>query len=896
MTLRVSHGLGLSTSQWPENAMAFSGKSKPTLAMPGSSPLKLSSAHINSVTRLINGWGNPDGHQPFPQQPLTLKTLSEWLVNQPSQRATGLTPIAAQPLIKRILDDRLAELVQDHPVALHHSSRIADVIKVAQRIAIAAPFAPTGQTTDALLVASSLASRLKTLWPEKTIDLMTPATLRTRQSITANTRPPFYDAMITLGLSQLNKADPVITTAASQSHVLINMDNALTNTVYGTPGLNWINPFSPNRALMVQALLAELPKLDQATALLLGQSDLITHQRFTKNTFSPSDHQLFADIVDTGVDTQRHFNLSPTLTMAQLPVLGHALSNLEQHESIVLTHLPAATHPVSKQDLLDLQERLMDTLDVAGAKTLVILQPQHGTSTTHGWLLTKYPKLLPSVKHAVFSNKRAPGLKSWIPSDEPKQGTLSLRPPGSLKGVGFVHNADLNTTRQHVLALLNAPVSQKGGPSSRAPGSGRKRFGSQLSTQLYGQSAFPSDLLTLIRNPAKKRVLVVAHTEPDGDALGSILGLGTILETYGKDVTIGYDGLLPRGLPVLPGQNRLMSFADFQATHASLKTPKPFDVVFLLDSSGIDRTGAWQPIIEQARTKVNIDHHPSPATGFDYSWIDLRAASTTELIAVLAQTLDETEPIRKKPLLKNTDIQASLYRGMVTDTGSFLYGSTKRTHELAAKLSSGASRWPKPQPTPMPPPVIGSSTRTPRLVEFYQLQGKVLAGAVIDPEAKRIRLSLTQAMVDDTKNMIRRKHQQAQHGNPELAAYKDLDLTKLDDALMVQVKGPVSRMASTLRMDDGALPNQLVFFHQIGPDVRISFRYQHAGDMARWFGGGGHAKAAGAQVPNQTVEGVVADFEQRLKTTPLNDDSPRRQWIQYLIQDSLAIERAHASA
>ena len=113
---------------------------------------------------------------------------------------------------------------------------------------------------------------------------------------------------------------------------------------------------------------------------------------------------------------------------------------------------------------------------------------------------------------------------------------------------------------------------------------------------------------------------------------------------------------------------------------------------------------------------------------------------------------------------------------------------------------------------------------------------------------------------------------------------------------MVQVKGPVSRMASTIRMDDGALPEQLVFFHQIGPDVRISFRYQHAGDMAQWFGGGGHAKAAGAQVPNQSVEAVVADFEKRLVSTPLDDDAPRRQWMTYLIQDSLAIARAHRSA
>ncbi|WP_326637088.1 bifunctional oligoribonuclease/PAP phosphatase NrnA [Streptosporangium sp. NBC_01755] len=171
---------------------------------------------------------------------------------------------------------------------------------------------------------------------------------------------------------------------------------------------------------------------------------------------------------------------------------------------------------------------------------------------------------------------------------------------------------------------------------------------------------------------AADEVALACHVSPDGDALGSMLGVGLALRAAGKRVTASFGDRsfhVPRLLRFLPGQDLLIDPAHYPAVP---------EVMVTFDLPTVERLGTLAGNAAGARELIVLDHHPSN-TGFGtLNLVDPGAAAT----AVLAEEL-----IHRLGLPIDRDIATCLYVGLVTDTGSFRHSSTTpRAHAMAARL------------------------------------------------------------------------------------------------------------------------------------------------------------------------------------------------------------------
>lgn len=162
------------------------------------------------------------------------------------------------------------------------------------------------------------------------------------------------------------------------------------------------------------------------------------------------------------------------------------------------------------------------------------------------------------------------------------------------------------------------------------------------------------------------RFLVTAHARPDGDAVGSTLACGMILEQLGKQVDLVSCDRVPLIYRELPcaGDIRYATLVD-----------STYDAVILLECDGIERSrlaGLGGKFL------INIDHHTSGRRFADINWIDTDACAVGEMIFRLAQAAG----VQITP-----EMATCLYTAVLTDTGSFCYsGTDARTFELAGEL------------------------------------------------------------------------------------------------------------------------------------------------------------------------------------------------------------------
>jgi phosphoesterase RecJ-like protein len=151
--------------------------------------------------------------------------------------------------------------------------------------------------------------------------------------------------------------------------------------------------------------------------------------------------------------------------------------------------------------------------------------------------------------------------------------------------------------------------------------------------------------------------LVLAHEGPDGDAIGSTLGLAQALREMGKQVVAyNVDGL-PHSMGFLPGSEMLVS---------QISAGQHFDVAFVLDAGDLGRIGL--PAADLCTTLVNIDHHPHSDFG-DICYLDISASATAVLIYRLLSVCDFSVSLATAK---------SLYLGLLADTGSFRYSSANQ--------------------------------------------------------------------------------------------------------------------------------------------------------------------------------------------------------------------------
>jgi bifunctional oligoribonuclease and PAP phosphatase NrnA len=167
-----------------------------------------------------------------------------------------------------------------------------------------------------------------------------------------------------------------------------------------------------------------------------------------------------------------------------------------------------------------------------------------------------------------------------------------------------------------------------------------------------------------------QKFLITTHENPDGDALGSLLGMHGLLKQLGKDSVMF---LAAEEFP-LPWEYRKMPLDEVQN-----EPPADIDerTVMFLDCGNIDR----MPVDFLQRDGVhivNIDHHHDNTRFGTVNLVDAHASCTAEIVWGLAKELDaEITP----------DIGDALYVGLVTDTGKFMYTNTSaRSHQMAAEL------------------------------------------------------------------------------------------------------------------------------------------------------------------------------------------------------------------
>ena len=168
---------------------------------------------------------------------------------------------------------------------------------------------------------------------------------------------------------------------------------------------------------------------------------------------------------------------------------------------------------------------------------------------------------------------------------------------------------------------------------------------------------------------AAEKIVLCTHVSPDGDTLGSTLGLARFLLAQGKQVTVFCDDVINKSFSFFPG----IELCERPVEGSKLQS----DLLVVIDASSFDRIGLVSEVVE-AKTLLNIDHHISNERFAEYLYLDAKAAAVGEVMCDLFMAMQW--PFDK-------EIATCFYTAISTDCGSFRYANTTpKTMRNAAKL------------------------------------------------------------------------------------------------------------------------------------------------------------------------------------------------------------------
>jgi len=307
-----------------------------------------------------------------------------------------------------------------------------------------------------------------------------------------------------------------------------------------------------------------------------------------------------------------------------------------------------------------------------------------------------------------------------------------------------------------------------------------------------------------------KNISILTHTNPDGDAMGSSLGLYHYLLKKKKKVKVIIPNSFPGFLGWMPGSKTSLVFeGNEERTHKQIAKS---DLIFILDFNNYSRLDKLGEFLDQSKApKILIDHHRQPDTCFQYYFHDEHASSTAELVYDLVCGIDLPHMIDKKSA-------TCLYTGIMTDTGTFRFPSTteKTFHIAASLIKAGADN-----------AAIYNSVYDDYSAQRLKLLGYCLEKLVFLPEYKTAYIAISEE---------------------ELRRF---DFKKGD------TEGVVNQALSVRGIIFSA------FFSEREGEVRMSFRSKGKFDTNKFarahFGGGGHINASGGK-SKEPLENVVAKF------------------------------------
>lgn len=313
-----------------------------------------------------------------------------------------------------------------------------------------------------------------------------------------------------------------------------------------------------------------------------------------------------------------------------------------------------------------------------------------------------------------------------------------------------------------------------------------------------------------------QRVLITTHAKPDGDALGAVVALGAALLRLGKRVE-------RRVVPPVPAALDCLSRCADLVLHDSPDTPVAFepDLVVVVDTGAWSQLEAMRPWLELRRDRaIVIDHHLRGDDVAAMRLIDTTAGAACELIAELIDQLG---------VAFDPTIRDALFVGIASDTGWFRFSNcTPGTHEWAARL----------QREGVDHASLYAATEQVDRPQKLALLTRALTAARTVADGRAIVMVLRAADFDET-------------GAKAEETERLIDVPQSVRAIQVVA----------------------LVVEQHGGPVRVSLRSKPVADainvseLAQRFGGGGHARAAGAKVDQpleKVVESIVAAIEQQM--------------------------------
>lgn len=299
--------------------------------------------------------------------------------------------------------------------------------------------------------------------------------------------------------------------------------------------------------------------------------------------------------------------------------------------------------------------------------------------------------------------------------------------------------------------------------------------------------------------------IVTSHVNPDGDNIGSTLAMYYYLKSINKEVYYVIDDDTPINLKFLLKDIEILNSEEFDKLNL-----KEFNLI-ALDCGDLNRICIDNNLIKNAKKLICIDHHASNNNYGDFNYVVPEASSTCELVYNLLKKINKGKNIQ----VIDKKIATALYTGVVTDTGKFSYSNTHpSTFEMAKDLL-----------------ILGAETN--KVIcevygnnpyNYYKLLGEALN--TLDIVNNKI------AVITLTQDMLSRNN----------INFKDTD-------------GITPYCRDIENVEVGILVKE-----KSEEEIKISLRsknYVDVSQIAKVFNGGGHVRAAGLTILNETIENAT---------------------------------------
>jgi phosphoesterase RecJ-like protein len=298
------------------------------------------------------------------------------------------------------------------------------------------------------------------------------------------------------------------------------------------------------------------------------------------------------------------------------------------------------------------------------------------------------------------------------------------------------------------------------------------------------------------------RILVVSHTNPDGDAIGSLIAMGLSLNALNKQTTLYNESPIPAVYRFLPKVHQVVRKLD--------KTD--YDLAIVLDCSNLDRIGTAVSVVNRIPLIVNIDHHITNTRFGHIQLIDTSACATSEIVYWL---------IKKMGIPLDKFTATAVYTGILTDTGSFRFSNTNRAAFAICRemLDLGVD------PYDISQHVYGTYS-----LGRIKLLNLALDSIEISNNGKVSIMTLTKDMFTET-------HTQPEDGDGLINYAKRIEDIKVAALIQEHYNG------------NGPSGNHNMYHVSLRSDGSVD-----VAAIASIFGGGGHSSAAGFNIESSLLE------------------------------------------